>query len=103
MPRSEIHLDGGEATVIKALGLGGTELSGKQLLERIPEFVPNELIDILKGLLMQGYIVSDKQSFYDTEGLGEATFYVNSGYSKDLKEALEPNRDRAKSKRVRRE
>ena len=104
MPRSDINLDGAETSVIKAMGLNATEVTGEELCERVPEMLPVEVVDILKGLIMQGYVVADKMAFYDQESLFETKFHVNSGYSKDLKEALDPQRDKGrKSKRVRRE
>jgi hypothetical protein len=37
------------------------------------------------------------------EEMRKATFRVNSGYSKELREALDPRPEKPKSKRVRRE
>ena len=100
----DLNLDGGEVSVIKALGTGGSGISGDELLKRVPELVGPELIDVLQGLMMMGYVIADKQSFYNMEELSGVHFHVNSGYSKELKEALDPNtREKPKSKRVRRE
>lgn len=98
----DINLDGGEISVIKALGVHGTELSGDELLGKLPGIVPAELIDTLKGLIMQGYVESDRRSVYNEEDLKIANFNVNSGYSRELKEALDPQ-PKQKSRRVRRE
>ena len=103
MAKNDIQLDGGEITIIKALGLTGGEISGEELMVRVPELMEAELIDSIKGLIMMGYVVADRQAFYNKEGLQQTKFYVNSGYSKDLKDAMDPNSDRTKSKRVRRE
>jgi hypothetical protein len=98
----EINLDGGEMLVIKALGVRGGEISGEVLLEKIPSMDANALIDVLKSLMMMGYIDGDKSSFYSAEELKGIHFQVNSGYSRELKEALDPQ-PQSKSKRVRRE
>jgi hypothetical protein len=99
----EINLDGGETSIIKALGLGGGEVEGEILLERLPQLEPAELLDTLKGLLMMGYVSADKSSSLGSlEDMKKLHFRVNSGYSKDLKEALDP-KPQTKSKRIRRE
>ena len=59
-------------------------------------------MDTLKGLLMLGYISAEKASFHNMEEMKKIHFRVNSGYSKDLKEALDPQPEK-KSRRVRRE
>ncbi|HYR58477.1 MAG TPA: hypothetical protein VEO95_07610 [Chthoniobacteraceae bacterium] len=103
MSERELNLDGAEISVIKAIGLSGTEVSGEDLMSRCPELVGAELIDTLKGLMMLGYVVSDTGSFHDEEDLKRIILRVNSGYSKDLREALNPQPSKARSKRVRRE
>jgi len=102
---SDIKLDGGEISVLKAIGFGGTAISGDQLIERVSDFAAAELIDTLDGLMMLGYVISDKQSFHSLEDIQHSTFRINSGYSKDLRETVDPRRkEPAKpSKRVRRE
>ena len=99
----EINLDGGEISIIKALGTGGGEIDGETLLERVSELDEAELIDTLKGLIALGYVSSDKNSFHNKEELRKGNFQVNSGYAKDLREALDPRPEKPKSKRVRRE
>jgi len=105
MSGREINLDGGEISVIKALGVGSGEMNGEDLMTRLGgDLVPAELMDTLKGLMMMGYVEADKSSFYNTEDLKVVHFRVNSGYSKDLREALNPQQGKPKkSKRVRRE
>jgi len=103
MSERELNLDGGEVSVIKAIGLSGSDVSGEDIMHRCPELVPAELIDTLKSLMMLGYVVSDAGSFHDFEELKRISFHVNSGYSKDLREALNPQQNKPKSKRVRRE
>lgn len=104
MSGREINLDGGEISIIKALGVGSGEMSGEDLIAKLGgELVPAELIDTLKGLMTMGYVEADKNAFYDLEDLEQIHFRVNSGYSKDLREALDPRPQPKKSKRVRRE
>src|SRR5205807_1885321 len=103
MSERELNLDGGEVSIIKAIGLSGTEVTGEELMRRCPELVGAEVVDTLKGLMMLGYVVSDSGSFHDEEDLLHITFRVNSGYSKELREALNPQQGKPKSKRVRRE
>lgn len=100
----EIHLDGGEITVLKAIGFGGTHVSGEQLIEKMPEFEEAELLDTIQGLIMMGYVVADKQSLHNIDDVKRSTFNINSGYSRDLREAIDPNKKpEKKSRRVRRE
>lgn len=90
--------------MLKAIGLSGTNVSGETVVERVPGLGEAELIDTLKGLLMSGYVLSDKSSFRDLDDVKRADFHVNSGYAKELREAIEPERQPAKrSRRVRRE
>jgi len=102
---SEIKLDGGEISVLKAIGFGGTSISGDQLIQRVPDFAEAELTDTLDGLIMLGYVVSDKQSLRTIEEVKNSVFHINSGYSKALHETVDPRRKAPvkPSKRVRRE
>lgn len=102
MPR-DIILDGVEISILKAVGIGGGEISGEQLVARVPHLAYAELADALKGMISMGYIVSDKQSFRNSDELDIARFHVNSGYSRELKDALDPRPEKPKSRRVRRE
>jgi hypothetical protein len=103
----EINLDGGEKDIIKAIGLGGTIISGETLIERCGDLEEAELLSALKGLMTMGYIVADRQSFHNFDDIERGEFHINSGYARDLKEALDPRlkaeRAGQKSRRVRRE
>lgn len=100
----DIILDGAEISVIRAIGLSGSELSGETLLDRIPELPEAELIDTLKGLIDMGYVSCDVAALHDRDDLEKAHVQCNSGYIKDLREALDPTKgEKPKSKRVRRE
>ena len=105
MAQNNIHLDGAEVMVLKAIGLGGTTISGDTLLERIHGLEQAEIMDTLRGMITLGYLMSDKRSLYDLKDVSIANFHVNSGYARDLKEALDPHSRQKprKSRRVRRE
>jgi hypothetical protein len=99
----EIHLDGAEITIIKALGLSGASLSGESLVERASGLVDAELLDAVKGLVDLGYVSCDTNTLRTVEDLLETELRVNSGYLKEIKEALNPRPKEKKSRRVRRE
>jgi len=100
---SNINLDGGEISIIKAIGLSGGEITGAQLAERVPDMVGAELLDALKGLIMMGYVVADTPALSKMSDVEHAKFHVNSGYARELKEAMDPTPEKPKSRRVRRE
>lgn len=101
--RREIQLDGAEISIIKALGFGSGEIDGGTLVERCSDLEFAELLDTLKGLISLGYVETDGNSLHNKEEMEKAHFHVNSGYSKDIREALDPREEPKKSKRVRRE
>ena len=104
MSGREINLDGGEVSIIKALGLSSGEMLGEDLIEKVAvDLTAAEVIDTIKGLMSLGYVDADKSGFYSVEDLKGIYFRVNSGYAKDLKDALDPQPQQRKSKRVRRE
>ena len=90
--------------VLKALGLGGTSVDGETLLERVHGLEEAEFMDTLRGLIMLGYVNSDKRALHDYKDVEIANFHVNSGYSRELREAIDPRRRKPqRSRRVRRE
>ena len=104
MSSREIKLDGGEITLLKALGLSGTPVHGKQLAERMDELEPAEFLDTLDGLITIGYVLSSKVNVRTIEDVEHGTFRVNPSYSRDLKDALNPQsrRDEQRDRRDRR-
>jgi oligoribonuclease (3'-5' exoribonuclease) len=102
---SELNLDGGEVAVLKAIGMSGLSVRGDQLIEKVKDFAEAELIDTLLGLIMLGYVISDKQSLHDMDDVQQANFRINSGYLKDIRDSIDPRRKEANrsSRRVRRE
>ena len=99
----EIQLDGAEISIVKAIGIGGGEIDGGTLISRCEDLDVAELIDAVRGLIMQGFVEADSSSFYNAKEMEDINFRVNSGYAKDLKDAVDPKPADKKSKRVRRE
>lgn len=93
MPR-EINLDGGEISLLKTIGLGGTQIHGKQLLEKAEDMVPAELIETLDGLITRGYVLTTKVNVRKIDDVERAFFRVNPAYSRDLRDAINPSRSR---------
>jgi hypothetical protein len=100
----DIHLDGGEISIIKALGFSGTGLPGEALMARVGNLGEAEFLDAVKGLLAVGYLSCEGGVPKRVEDLRKITFHVNSGYARDLKEAIDPGFSKpAKPRRLRRE
>jgi hypothetical protein len=102
----DIQLDGGEKQMIKAIGIGGTAITGDKLITAVPGMEEAEFVSTLKGLLNLGYVLADKQAFHDLKDVEHAEFRVNAGYARDLKEAIDPRlkaeRKEQRGRRVRR-
>jgi hypothetical protein len=97
-----IHLNGGEITILKTLGLGGTQMAGKLLIDRMGEVEAAEFLDSLGGLLSFGYVITNKVNVRSMEDVERAFFRVNPADAKDLKEAMFPNRARQQDRARRR-
>jgi hypothetical protein len=97
MPR-EIHLDGGEIGLLKAIGLSGTQIYGKLLLERAKDMASAEFLETLDGLLSLGYVISNKVNVRSIADVERAFFRVNPTYQRDLRDAINPSRTRERSK-----
>jgi hypothetical protein len=100
----DIHLDGGEITLLKKIGLSGAQVYGKILLDRVEGMETAELLDTLTGLIDQGYVLANKVNIRLIEEAEKAFFRVNSAYAKDLRDAVNPSakRERERSQRERR-
>ena len=98
----EIHLSGGEITLLKTLGLSGAPTYGKLLMEKIGEMEEAEFLDELDGLISQGYILADKVNVRTMEDVERSVFRVNASYARELKDALHPGRRREPERRRRR-
>ncbi len=97
---SKINLDGGEITIIRALGVSGAPMLGRDLKSHVGGVGETQLMETLKTMIALGYITAIPDLDL-VEDLDKVTFAVNSGYARDLKEALEPEPERPK--RVRRQ
>jgi hypothetical protein len=95
-------LTGGEITILKAIGVSGSAMAGKFLLDRIEEVEAGEFIDTLGGLVAMGYLLATKVNIRTLEDVEHASFRVNPSYAHDLKDALDPARRRAAEKQRRR-
>ena len=95
---STINLDGGEVTIIRALGFSGTPVSGSDLKGLVGSMSENDLIESLQTLIALGY-VSSGDDMDRAENFGKMTFAVNSGYAKALREAIDPQPQPTKRQR----
>jgi hypothetical protein len=97
----EIKLDGGEISILKKIGLSGTPLFGKLLVERIEEMETGEFLDTLCGLVDLGYVLSNKVNIRLMEDVEKASFRVNPAYTKELQDAVNPSRKRERERQER--
>lgn len=98
----EIRLSGGEITLLKTMGLSGTPVYGKLLVDQVGEPEEAEFLDELNGLIELGYVLSDKVNVRKMEEVECAVFRVNPSYARELKDAIQPNRRREREGRRRR-
>jgi hypothetical protein len=100
----EIKLDGGEISILKKIGLSGSPLFGKLLIDRIEEMETGEFLDTLCGLIDQNYVLASKVNIRLMEDVEKAAFRVNPAFSKDLQDAVNPSkkRERERTERMRR-
>ena len=100
----EIKLDGGEISILKKIGLSGSPLFGKLLIDRIEEMETGEFLDTLAGLIDLNYVLANKVNIRTMEDVEKAAFRVNPVYSKDLHDAVNPSRrrERERAERTRR-
>ena|SRR3978361_1053689 len=102
MPR-EIKLDGGEISLLKTIGLSGTQVYGKLLLEHVDDMIPAEFLETLDGLLSLGYVLSNKVNVRKIEDVEKAFFRVNPAYQRDLRDAINPSKRREREQRGKRQ
>ncbi|MEY2563095.1 MAG: hypothetical protein QOH88_1288 [Verrucomicrobiota bacterium] len=100
----DIHLDGGEITLLKKIGLSGAQVYGKILLDRIEGMETAEILDTLTGLIDLGYVLSNRVNIRLIEDAEKAFFRVSPAHAKDLRDAVNPSakRERERTKRERR-
>jgi hypothetical protein len=97
----EIKLDGGEISLLKKIGLSGTQVYGKMLIDRVEGMETAEVLETLTGLIDQGYVLSNKVNIRLIEDAEKAFFRVNAAYAKDLREAVNPGRRRQQERSTR--
>jgi hypothetical protein len=100
--RREINLSGGEISLLKTMGLSGTPVYGKLLLDKVGDMEEAEFLDELNGLVDLGYVLSDKVNLRTMEDVERTIFRVNASYARDLRDAIQPGRRREKEQRRRR-
>jgi hypothetical protein len=99
---SEINLNGGEISILKTIGLGGTSMSGVQLVDRI-DMEAAELIDALEGLVALGYVQSSRVGIRTMDAVKGANFRVSQSLGRELRDAVYPSRKKEeKGRRQRR-
>lgn len=77
--------------MLKTLGLSGSAISGKTLIERSDSMEAAEFLDTLDGLMSMGYVLANKVNVSKMEDVERAAFRVNPSYSRDLKDTMRPN------------
>ncbi len=97
----EISLSGGDITVIKAIGISGSSVSGEILLGRCAGLGDAEVVESLQDLIALGYVVADNETFHSSSEIAKVQFRVNSSYSRDLKEALDDRPKKAERRQRR--
>jgi hypothetical protein len=100
MPR-EIKLSGGEITVLKMIGLGGTQVAGKFLAGQLEDAEQGEFLETLSDLISKGYVLSTKVNIRLMEDVERSFFRVSPTYSRDLRDAINPSRTREVRRRRR--
>ena len=103
MGASNINLDGSETTIIKGLGLMGSEVDGATLFEQCKGLDEGDFLSTLRGLIDVGFVDSELTSFHSMAEVAKQKFRVNPGYLKEIRDALDPEPEGRQSKRVRRE
>ena len=97
----EIILDGGEISLLKKIGLSGSQVYGKLLIDRVDGMETAEFLDTLTGLIDQGFVLSNKVNIRLIEDAERAFFRVNAAYAKDLRDAVNPGRKRDRERATR--
>jgi hypothetical protein len=98
---SEINLNGGEISILKTIGLGGTTISGAHLAERI-DMEEAELIDALEGLVALDYVQANRVGIRTMDAVKSASFRVNQAHARELRDSVYPSRKKEEKGRRRR-
>jgi len=97
----DINLSGGDITMIKAIGISGSAINGETLLGRCSGMGEAEVIESLKDLIAVGYVIADNETFHSGNDIAKIQFRVNTSYSRDLKESLDPQPKKAERRQRR--
>lgn len=84
------------------MGLSGSQVYGKILVERVGDLSAAEFLDELNGLISLGYVLCDKAILHTMEDVERSVFRVNASYARELRDALHPGRRRDDKQRRRR-
>ena len=99
----EIQLEGGEITILKALGTSGAPMLGQLLARKLKEMDQREFVETLDGLITQGYVVSNKVNLRHLEEVEKAFFRANPSCGKALRDAVSGRKpEQGKERRRRR-
>ncbi len=88
--------------MLRAIGLNGAGIDGETLLARLSFMSDLDLVDTLRGLVLVGYVVADRDRFQTTEEIKALNFAVNSAYSRDLREIISGRKKDRERRRRRR-
>ena len=100
--RRDIKLDGGEISVLKTLGLSGSQKYGKLMIDHLKELRNGRVHRHPQRPDFLGYVLSNKVNLRMLEDVERAFFRVNPAYAHDLRDALNPGRKREQEKPRRR-
>lgn len=94
----EINLSGTEITLLKTIGLGGAQLHGALLFDKVSDMGEMEVLEGLKDLMAMDYVLSTKVNVRTLEEARTASFRVSPTNARDLRDAINPSKDREKAR-----
>ena len=94
----EIKLSGSEISALKAIGLNGTQVYGKQLLDRMSDAEHLEFLETLIDLIDRGFVLANRVNIRTIEEVEKSLFRVSPTYSRDLRDAMNPDRRRTEAR-----
>ena len=94
----EINLSGGEITVLKTIGLSGTQIYGALLFDKVEDLGEVEFLEILHDLLAMDYVMASKANVRTLDDAKTSFFRVSPTNARDLRHAISPSRDREKAR-----
>jgi hypothetical protein len=92
----DIKLSGSEISLLKAIGLSGSAIPGRSLLDRAGELDETEFLETLQGLISIGYVLCSRLGIRTREDVEHAFFRVDPSMSRELRDAVSPARRRAR-------